>query len=105
MDILFFLLPLHPYSKVYIQYGYQKDCRGKDSSMEKNCLIAEDAVLTGNCILGEDCCIWYSAVLRSEVDAIRCDNKVKVQDCTPGQTEEFANHYSDYIKDWYLKED
>lgn len=46
MDILFFLLPLHPYSKVYIQYGYQKDCRGKDSSMEKNCFIAENAVLT-----------------------------------------------------------
>ena len=25
--------------------------------------------------------------------------------CAPGQAEEFAKHYSGYIKDWYLKED
>ena len=29
----------------------------------------------------------------------------KVKACTPGQAEEFAKHYSGYIKDWYLKED
>lgn len=29
----------------------------------------------------------------------------KVKTCAPGQAEEFAKHYSGYIKDWYLKED
>ena len=29
----------------------------------------------------------------------------KVKACAPGQAEEFAKHYSGYIKDWYLKED
>ena len=38
-------------------------------------------MLTGDCILGDDCSIWYSAVLRSDVDAIRCGNRVNVQDC------------------------
>jgi hypothetical protein len=28
-----------------------------------------------------------------------------VKACAPGQAEEFAKHYSGYIKDWYLKED
>ena len=28
----------------------------------------------------------------------------KVKACNPGQAEEFAKHYSGYIKDWYLKE-
>ena len=37
-------------------------------------------MLTGDCILGDDCSIWYSAVLRSDVDAIRCGNRVNVQD-------------------------
>ena len=29
----------------------------------------------------------------------------KVKACAPGQAEEFAKHYSGYIKGWYLKED
>lgn len=165
-----------------------KTVEGKTPRWGKNCFIAENAVLTGDCILGDDCSIWYSAVLRSDVDAIRCGNRVNVQDCacihqtgtmpcileddvsvghgaivhgatvrkgaligmnatvldkadigegaiiaagavvthgtkvpaheiwagipakkvktcTPGQAEEFAKHYSGYIKDWYLKED
>ena len=143
-----------------------KTVEGKTPRWGKNCFIAENAVLTGDCILGDDCSIWYSAVLRSDVDAIRCGNRVNVQDCAcihqttvrkgaligmnatvldkadigegaiiaagavvthgtkvpaheiwagipakkvkacnPGQAEEFAKHYSGYIKDWYLKED
>ena len=47
-----------------------KTVEGKTPRWGKNCFIAENAVLTGDCILGDDCSIWYSAVLRSDVDAI-----------------------------------
>ena len=47
---------------------------GKTPQWGKKCFISENAVLTGDCILGDDCSIWYSAVLRSDVDAIRCGN-------------------------------
>ena len=53
-----------------------KTVEGKTPRWGKNCFIAENAVLTGDCILGDDCSIWYSAVLRSDVDAIRCGNRV-----------------------------
>ena len=46
-----------------------KTVEGKTPRWGKNCFIAENAVLTGDCILGDDCSIWYSAVLRSDVDA------------------------------------
>ena len=58
-----------------------KTVEGKTPQWGKNCFIAENAVLTGDCILGDDCSIWYSAVLRSDVDAIRCGNRENVQDC------------------------
>ncbi len=58
-----------------------KTVEGKTPRWGKNCFIAENAVLTGDCILGDDCSIWYCAVLRSDVDAIRCGNRVNVQDC------------------------
>ena len=67
--------------------GYLTGCKiiyyESNSALDgrKNCFIAENAVLTGDCILGDDCSIWYSAVLRSDVDAIRCGNRVNVQDC------------------------
>ena len=58
-----------------------KTVEGKTPHWGKNCFIAENAALTGDCVLGDDCSIWYSAVLRSDVDAIRCGNRVNVQDC------------------------
>lgn len=58
-----------------------KTIEGKTPHWGKNCFIAENATLTGDCVLGDDCSIWYSAVLRSDVDAIRCGNRVNVQDC------------------------
>jgi len=45
-----------------------------------NCFLAETAVLIGNVIMGDDCSIWYSAVLRGDVNYIRIGNKVNIQD-------------------------
>ena len=57
-----------------------KTINGKTPQWGKNCFIAENAALSGDCVLGDDCSVWYSAVLRSDVDAIRCGNRVNIQD-------------------------
>ena len=79
-----------------------KTVEGKTPHWGKNCFIAENAALTGDCVLGDDCSVWYSAVLRSDVDAIRCGNRVNVQDCAPGQAEEFAKHYAGSVSYTHL---
>ena len=58
-----------------------KTVNGKTPRWGKNCFIADNAALSGDCLLDDDCSVWYSAVLRSDVDAIRCGNRVNIQDC------------------------
>ena len=81
-DTIFFITFAPELQNIYIfNMAIIKTVEGKTPQWGKNCFIAENAVLTGDCILGDDCSIWYSAVLRSDVDAIRCGNRVNVQDC------------------------
>lgn len=54
--------------------------KGKSPSWGKNCFIADNATLAGDIVMGDDCSIWYGAVLRADVDAIRIGNRVNVQD-------------------------
>ena len=42
--------------------------------------LAETATLIGSVRMGEDCSIWYGAVLRGDVGAIRMGYRVNVQD-------------------------
>ncbi len=54
--------------------------RGIEPKMGKNCFIAENAVVVGDVVMGDDCSIWYSAVLRGDVNSIRIGNRVNIQD-------------------------
>ncbi len=72
------LLPLH--LKLIIMAIIVK-VKGMEPTWGDACFIAENATLTGNCHLGDGCSIWYGAVLRADVDGIRCGNRVNVQDC------------------------
>ncbi len=45
-----------------------------------NCYFAETATIIGDVIMGDDCSIWFNAVVRGDVNAIRMGNKVNVQD-------------------------
>lgn len=45
-----------------------------------NCFIAPNATIVGDVIMGDDCSIWFNAVVRGDVNAIRMGNKVNVQD-------------------------
>ena len=38
-------------------------------------------MLAGDVTMGDDCSVWFGAVLRADVDAIRMGCRVNVQDC------------------------
>ena len=46
----------------------------------KDCFIAENAAVIGDVVIGDDCSIWYGAVLRGDVNAIRLGDRVNIQD-------------------------
>lgn len=46
----------------------------------KNCFIADNAVIIGDVVMGDDCSVWWSAVVRGDVNAIRIGDRVNIQD-------------------------
>lgn len=54
---------------------------GKEPHCGSGCFIADNATLAGDIVMGNDCSVWFSAVLRADVDAIRIGDRVNVQDC------------------------
>ncbi len=48
--------------------------------MGENCFLAPNATVVGDVVMGDDCSIWFNAVVRGDVNAIRMGNKVNVQD-------------------------
>lgn len=60
--------------------AFIKEVNGKAPSWGNNCYLAENAVLAGDVTMGDDCSVWFGAVLRADVDAIRMGCRVNVQD-------------------------
>ncbi|MDR2908215.1 MAG: gamma carbonic anhydrase family protein [Bacteroidales bacterium] len=58
-----------------------KELKGFTPKIGKNTFIAETAAIIGDVEMGEDCSIWYGAVLRGDVGAIRLGDRVNVQEC------------------------
>jgi carbonic anhydrase/acetyltransferase-like protein (isoleucine patch superfamily) len=48
--------------------------------MGQNCFIAPNATLVGDVVMGDDCSVWFNAVVRGDVNAIRIGNRVNIQD-------------------------
>ena len=46
----------------------------------KNCFLADNAAIIGDVIMGDDCSVWWSAVVRGDVNAIRIGDRVNIQD-------------------------
>lgn len=42
--------------------------------------LAETAAIIGDVVIGDDCSVWYGAVLRGDVNAIRIGNRTNIQD-------------------------
>lgn len=57
-----------------------KGINGKMPEIGKNTFVAENATLTGDVTIGNNCSIWYGAVLRGDVGAIRIGDNSNVQD-------------------------
>ncbi|MEM6772518.1 MAG: gamma carbonic anhydrase family protein, partial [Bacteroidota bacterium] len=54
--------------------------RGHTPTYGKNCFLAENATLIGEVVLGDDCSVWYTAVVRGDVNSIICGDRVNIQD-------------------------
>ena len=52
----------------------------KSPSWGDNCFIAENATIVGDVIMGENCSVWFSAVVRGDVNYIRIGNNTNIQD-------------------------
>ncbi len=57
-----------------------RNVRGFKPKFGENCFFAENAVIIGDVVTGNNCSIWYSAVLRGDVNSIRIGNNVNIQD-------------------------
>ena len=57
-----------------------RSVQGNAPQIPDSCWVAPYAVITGEVCLGERCTIWYHAVLRGDVGAIRIGNNVNIQD-------------------------
>ena len=63
--------------------------------------MADNAVVIGDVKMGRDCSIWFSTVLRGDVNSIRIGNGVNIQDgsvppppCNEKSTIEIGDHVS-----------
>lgn len=57
-----------------------RSVRGFTPIIGKDTFIAENAVVVGDVVIGDECSIWYSTVLRGDVNSIRIGNRVNIQD-------------------------
>ena len=57
-----------------------KSVKDKRPSFGDNCFLAENATVVGDVIMGDDCTVWFSTVVRGDVNFIRVGNKVNIQD-------------------------
>lgn len=52
----------------------------KFPELGENCFIAENATIAGDVVMGRDCSVWFTAVVRGDVNSIRIGDKTNIQD-------------------------
>ena len=57
-----------------------KTVRNQTPRFGENCFLADNAVILGEVTMGHNCSVWFSAVVRGDVNYIKMGNKVNVQD-------------------------
>lgn len=57
-----------------------KPVNGYTPQFGENIYLAENATVIGDVIMGDDCSVWFQAVIRGDVNAIRIGHRVNVQD-------------------------
>jgi carbonic anhydrase/acetyltransferase-like protein (isoleucine patch superfamily) len=71
-----------------------KSVRGFTPTWGRDCFLAENATLVGDVLLGDHCSVWFTAVVRGDVNAIRTGDRVNIQDgaCIHGTYQRAATH-------------
>ncbi|MDE7462317.1 MAG: gamma carbonic anhydrase family protein [Muribaculaceae bacterium] len=54
--------------------------RGFTPKIGKDCFLAQNAVIVGDVTMGDDCSVWFSTVLRGDVNTITIGDRVNIQD-------------------------
>jgi len=54
--------------------------KGATPAFGRDIFLAETAVVIGDVVMGDECSVWYNAVVRGDVNAIRIGDRVNVQD-------------------------
>lgn len=57
-----------------------KPVKGISPVFGTDCYLAENATIVGDVVMGDNCSVWFNAVVRGDVNAIRMGNKVNIQD-------------------------
>ena len=57
-----------------------KEVKGISPVFGQNIYLAENATVIGKVNMGDNCSVWFSAVVRADVNFIRIGNKVNIQD-------------------------
>ena len=57
-----------------------KSIKGISPIFGANIYLAENATVIGDVQIGSDCSIWFSSVIRGDVNSIRIGNRVNIQD-------------------------
>ena len=57
-----------------------RELKGDSPTIGERAFLAETATIIGTVTIGDDCSVWYGAVLRGDVGAIRIGNRVNIQD-------------------------
>ncbi|MGM0581808.1 MAG: gamma carbonic anhydrase family protein [Bacteroidota bacterium] len=60
--------------------GIIKTCEGKTPLIGENTYIADNAVIVGDVTIGKECSVWWSAVVRGDVNSITIGDKTNIQD-------------------------
>ena len=57
-----------------------RSVRGFTPRFGEGVFLAETAVVIGDVVMGDQCSVWYNAVVRGDVHAIRIGHRVNIQD-------------------------
>lgn len=57
-----------------------RSVRGFTPRFGEDPFLAETAVVIGDTVMGDHCSVWYNAVVRGDVNAIRIGHRVNIQD-------------------------
>ncbi|MBT2558048.1 gamma carbonic anhydrase family protein [Hymenobacter sp. ISL-91] len=54
--------------------------QGKNPQLGPDCFVADNATIVGDVTMGRACTVWFGAVVRGDVNAIRIGDQTNIQD-------------------------